>query len=183
MERSEPVSQVTPRAFVVANGAISAVVVGFLVWLIYFHQDSAGQAGDSSLPAYNALFNSVSAVLLWQALRAIKAGKRRLHQQLIIGALASSALFLATYVYYHFTHGDTKFPGVGGVRYGYLALLASHVILSIVALPMIISSLFFAATGRFAAHKKLSRYTWACWMYVSVTGVLVYLMLHVIDWA
>lgn len=174
---------ITPRQFAVANAAISALVVAFLVWLIYFHGDGGGQGGDSVLPAWNALFNSVSATLLWFARAAIKRGKRLLHQQLIVGALASSALFLVTYVYYHYTHGDTKFAGGGIARPVYFGLLISHVLLSIVALPMILGSLYFALTKRFASHKRLSRYTWACWMYVSVTGVLVYLMLHVVDWA
>jgi len=181
MESSSP--PVSSRTFALANGLISSIVVGFLVWLIYFHDGDAAAGGESVLPTFNALFNSVSATLLWAARRAILRGDRALHKQLMLAALASSALFLTSYVYYHYSHGDTKFTGQGAIRPVYFAVLISHIVLSIVALPMILSSLFFAFTGRFAKHKRLSRWTWATWMYVSVTGVLIYLMLHVIDWS
>lgn len=180
MESTSPISG---RQFAFANAVISTAVVGFLVWLIYFHHGESSAGGDSVLPTWNAAFNSISAVLLWSARRAILRGDRQLHQQLIVAALASSALFLTSYIYYHYSHGDTKFAGTGAIRPVYFAVLISHVVLSIVVLPMIMTSLFFALTRRFAKHKRLSRWTWACWMYVSVTGVLVYLMLHVIDWA
>lgn len=181
--RMESSPAVSSRRFAFINATLSSVVIGFLVWLIYFHDGDAAAGGHSVLPAFNAAFNTISASLLWTARRAILRGDRVLHKQLIFGALASSALFLIGYIYYHYSHGDTKFTGTGAIRPVYFAVLISHVLLSIVVLPMILSSLYFALTERFAQHKRLSRWTWACWMYVSVTGVLVYLMLHVISWA
>jgi putative membrane protein len=181
MNSSSPV-QLSPRNFFLINGAVCSAAVGFLVWLIYFHEGSPDQS-NSSLPAFNALFNSTSAVLLIAGLRAIKKGKRALHKQLMLSALVFSALFLINYIYYHYSQGDTLFQGQGAIRPIYFALLISHVVLSIVVLPMILTSVYLGLTQRFAMHKQLSRWTWAGWMYVSVTGVLVYLMLHVINWS
>lgn len=174
-------TQLSPARFAMINAAVCSVAVAFLVWLIYFHEGEPS-GGDSSLPAFNALFNSISALLLVAGLRAIRKGKRALHKQLMLSAIVFSALFLINYIYYHYSQGDTLFQGQGAVRPLYFALLISHVVLSIVALPMILTSVYLALSGRFASHKKLSRWTWGAWMYVSVTGVLVYVMLHVIEW-
>ena len=181
MSSSTPV-QLSPRTFILINAGVCSAAVGFLVWLIYFHEGSPGQA-NSSLPAFNALFNSTSAVLLIAGLGAIKRGKRALHKQLMLSALVFSALFLVNYIYYHYSQGDTLFQGQGAIRPIYFALLISHVVLSIVVLPMILTSVYLALTERFAMHKRFSRWTWGGWMYVSVTGVLVYLMLHVFEWS
>ena len=82
-----------------------------------------------------------------------------------------------SYIVHHALHGDVHFAGVGGVKTFYLALLASHVLLSVVALPLVLITFFFSLSGRFAAHRRIARYTFPIWLYVSVTGVLVYAML------
>ena len=94
-----------------------------------------------------------------------------------IAALATSALFFVSYVIYHHFHGDTKFTGVGAVRPVYFFVLVSHIVLSVVVVPMILLSFFLALSGRLAAHRGLSRFTLPIWLYVSVTGVLVFVML------
>ena len=97
-------------------------------------------------------------------------------------AFASSALFLVNYIYYHFSHGDTRFEGQGVARPIYFALLISHVLLSVLTFPMILTSFYLGLSNRLLMHRRLSRWTWAGWMYVSITGVGVYFMLHVIRW-
>ena len=179
---SRELTQISPKRFALINAVICTAAGGFLVWLIYFLEGSPG-GGHSVLPAFNALFNSISALLLVAGLKAIRAGKRALHKQLMFSALVFSALFLANYIYYHYSQGDTLFQGQGFIRPIYFAILISHVVLSIVVLPMILTSVYLALSGRFATHKRFSRWTWGGWMYVSVTGVLVYLMLHVVDWS
>ena len=181
MKSTDPI-QLSPRRFAMINASICSVAVVFLVWLIYFHEGSPEEA-DPRLPAFNALFNSISALLLGAGLAAINQGKRALHKQLMFCALIFSTLFLINYIYYHYTQGDTLFQGQGSIRIVYFALLISHVVLSIVVLPMILTSVYLGLSEKFESHKKLSRWTWGGWMYVSVTGVLVYLMLHVIDWS
>jgi putative membrane protein len=96
----------------------------------------------------------------------------------MITAFAFSSLFLVSYIANHAIHGDTIFPEHGGVRNLYLAILASHVILSIVALPMVLTTFFFSLTGRFAMHRRIARITFPIWLYVSVTGVVVFLFLR-----
>jgi putative membrane protein len=92
-------------------------------------------------------------------------------------AFIFSALFLVSYITNHALHGETHFPGSGTVRTFYLSLLASHVLLSIVALPMVLTTFFFSLSGRFRQHRKIARFTLPIWLYVSVTGVVVYAML------
>jgi putative membrane protein len=120
--------------------------------------------------------------LLAAGLIAIKRQQRTRHKQLMLAALAASTGFLVNYIVYHYVQGDTRFAGTGAVRWVYFPLLISHIFLSVVALPMILWTLFLALTERFKLHVSWAKWTWALWMYVSVTGVIVFLMLHVIRW-
>jgi putative membrane protein len=162
---------------------VSSTALGFLVWLVYFHEQSDPAAGRSSLPAWNACFNAVAAGLLLSGRAAIRRQRRDLHRALMLAALAASALFLISYVYYHASYGDTRFAGTGAIRPVYFFVLISHIGLSAVVFPAILWTLFLAVTGRFERHRRVARWTWAGWMYVSVTGVVIFLMLHAIDWS
>jgi uncharacterized membrane protein YozB (DUF420 family) len=136
-----------------------------------------------SLPLVNACFNASAAVLLLAGLAAIKAGRETLHERLMIAASIVSALFLAGYLYYHFVVipevGVTKFAGTGPLKTAYYVMLASHVVLAIVNLPMVLRTLFLAYRERWDAHRRLAKVTFPIWLYVSVTGVLVYWALYV----
>ena len=181
MDQDQPI-QLSPARFAVLNALLCTTALSFLVWLIYFHEADT-DAGPSILPFFSALFNTGSALLLALGLWAIKSGRRLLHQQLMLSAFLVSALFLVNYVYYHFSAGDTAFTGTGFIRPVYFFILISHILLSVVILPLILTAIYLALSGRIATHKKWARFTWVGWMYVSVTGVLVYLMLHVADWS
>ncbi len=172
----------TPRQFGAANALVTLTAMSFLVWLIYFHEGSGSASQDASLPLINAILNGTSALLISVGRWAIMQRRRTLHMRLMLAAFASSALFLVNYIYYHFSHGDTQFQGQGVVRPIYFSVLISHVLLSVVTFPMILTSLYLGLSNRLVAHRRLSKWTWAGWMYVSVTGVLVYFMLHVIHW-
>lgn len=180
MDTDQPI-QLSPARFAVLNILLCTAAISFLVWLIYFHEGDP-DAGPSILPMFSALFNTGSALLLAAGLWAIKSGRRVLHQQLMLSAFLVSALFLVNYVYYHYSAGDTFFMGTGFIRPIYFFILISHIVLSVVILPLILTSIYLALSGRIATHKKWARFTWAGWMYVSVTGVVVYFMLHVVDW-
>ncbi len=97
----------------------------------------------------------------------------------MLTSLAASALFLVSYIVYHSVHGDSKFGGVGLVRPVYFFILVTHIVLSAVALPLVFLSLFFSLSGRFPNHRKIARYTFPVWLYVSVTGVLVFALLRI----
>ena len=134
-------------------------------------------------PLLNALLNGSSALLLLVGLAAIKSGRREQHAWLMRAAFVLSMAFLASYLHYHFVvereRGPTEFHGTGGARVAYLALLASHVILAIVNLPMVLRVLWLAHKERWEEHRRLAKVTFPIWLYVSVTGVLVYLCLYV----
>ena len=98
-------------------------------------------------------------------------------------AFAASSLFLIGYIIHHTVHGDTKFLTTGWLRPTYFFILITHVVLSIVVLPMVLTTLFFAATKRWSAHRALARWTWPLWLYVSVTGVLVFVFLRLLNTA
>jgi putative membrane protein len=172
----------TPTADRVALGGIlaaSAAAVAFLLWLLYFHHPSPALAGQwIFLPQLNALLNGLSAVALCVGLYFIKQKNWRAHRISMLSAFAFSSLFLVSYIVNHALRGDTPFPGVGTVRTVYLSILASHVVLSIIALPLVLTTLFFALGGRFKVHRRLARVTFPIWMYVSVTGVVVFVFLR-----
>ncbi|MFO1489021.1 MAG: DUF420 domain-containing protein [Verrucomicrobiota bacterium] len=131
------------------------------------------------LPAINACFNGLAAVFLALGYYFIKQGRPVAHRNCMVSAIASSALFLAGYLTYHFTvHGVTRFLEPAWFRPIYLALLLTHTVLAVVILPLIIAAVVLAIRGNFVAHKKVTRWAWPMWMYVSVTGVLIYLLLY-----
>jgi putative membrane protein len=131
------------------------------------------------LPTINASLNALAAILLFLGRRAIKAGKPETHKKIMLGAFAVSAVFLACYLSYHYTHGSTKYPGTGVLKAFYFLVLVPHIILATGMVPFIIAALVCALRQRFEMHKRIVKWIWPVWMYVSVTGVLVYLMLYI----
>jgi putative membrane protein len=158
--------------------ALSVAIASFLVWLIYFKGKVAAPDWVGALPAANAVFNSMSALCLVFGYINIRRGNRVTHMRFMLTATAFSALFLASYITYHFFHGDTLFPGRGWIRPVYFFILISHIGLSMVALPLILGTLWFALRSQFAFHKRIARWTFPIWLYVSVTGVVVYFFLR-----
>ena len=157
---------------------LSAVVLLFLLWLVYI-KPAAGYTSAliGALPAVNAILNSLSATFLVAGFNAVKNRQYARHMKLMFSALASSALFFVCYVIYHNAHGDTHFNGIGMVRPIYFSILISHIVLSMVVVPMILTSFYLSLAGRYNLHKRVSRITFPIWLYVSVTGVLVFAML------
>ena len=132
----------------------------------------------SFLPHLNALLNSTSAVLLVTGFVLIRRQRVRAHRNCQVSAFVTSTLFLASYLTYHYYHGATRFAGQGIVRPIYFTILISHTILAIVIVPLVLVTLYRAAHGDFVRHRKVARWTLPIWLYVSVTGVIVYLMLY-----
>lgn len=131
----------------------------------------------SFLPPIYATINGVTAVLLIAALWAIKNGKRSLHNTLMNVAIACSLAFLVMYVAYHMTSDSTPYGGEGIMRGVYFFILISHIVLSIVVIPFVLHTYLRGFLGEYQEHKKLARYTFPIWLYVAVTGVIVYLMI------
>ncbi len=164
----------------IAIGVLSAAALAFLFYLLYGrHVAADAKERLGFLPAVNACCNAATVVLILRGLRAIRRGHVMRHRQSMLGAFAASTIFLIGYITYHAVHGDTLFPGRGWVRPVYFSILISHITLSAVALPMVLTTFYLALTRRFAVHKKWARFTYPVWLYVSATGVLVFLFLKV----
>jgi putative membrane protein len=169
---------INSRPVVGAIIVVSGLAVSFLLWLLYVHHASADFAGRwMFLPALNALLNGLCAITLCVGLYFIRHHKIGAHRTSMLLAFAFSSAFLISYIVNHALHGDTVFPGHGTVRTLYLSILASHVVLSIVALPMVLTTFFFSLTGRFTIHRRIARWTFPIWLYVSITGVVVFVFL------
>jgi putative membrane protein len=177
-----PVIQTAPqsnRTTIAGIIALSAAATLFLFWLIYVH--AAPQAFATRLlflPALDALLNGLAAISLIVGFFFIMRRNIKAHRRSMITAFVFSSIFLVCYIVNHALHGDTLYQGYGPLRTVYFAVLISHIVLCIIALPMVLITFFFSLTGRFPQHKKIARFTLPIWLYVSVTGVVVFAMLH-----
>ena len=129
------------------------------------------------LPPIYATINGLTAVFLVAAVIAIKNGKRTLHENLMKSAIACSVAFLGMYVAYHMTSDSTKFGGEGIIKYVYYIILFTHIVLSVIIIPLVLITYVRALSQLFVQHKKIARITFPIWLYVAVTGVIVYLMI------
>jgi uncharacterized membrane protein YozB (DUF420 family) len=132
----------------------------------------------SVFPAVNATLNGTSAVLLITAHRMIKRGRVATHRAIMLAAVGTSSLFLISYLYYHAHVGSVRFQGHGWSRPVYFSILISHTILAATIVPLVIVTLTLALRGRFDRHRAIARWTYPIWLYVSVTGVVIYVMLY-----
>ena len=133
----------------------------------------------NDLPAFNASFNGLAAIFLTAGFIFIRRKNRAAHQKCMVAAVCSSVLFLCGYLTYHFVvHGLTKFQNPPWFRPIYLTLLLTHTVLAVTIVPLIIITLTRALRERFDAHRRIARWTWPLWMYVSVTGVVIYFLLY-----
>ena len=130
------------------------------------------------LPTLNAALNTASALLLLGAWWLIRHGRRDAHRRAMLAAVSTSTLFLVSYLAYHFQVGSVRFTGQGAIRTVYFAILVSHTVLAAAIVPLVLTTLVRALRGRFLAHRALARYTLPLWLWVSVSGVVVYWMLY-----
>jgi uncharacterized membrane protein YozB (DUF420 family) len=130
------------------------------------------------LPSINATLNGTSAVLLFVGFRAIRTKQIAVHRFAMQGAFVTSAVFLVCYLTRFYLTGAHRFPGTGWLKALYLAILFSHMVLAVVTVPLVLRTLYLARASRFVEHRKIAKFTFPVWMYVSVTGVIVYVMLY-----
>lgn len=159
--------------------AISVAATAFLFWLIYIHPPSARGQQYAFLPAVNAAMNGCAAIALLIGFTFIRARRIAAHRKAMMTAFAFSILFLIGYIAHHALHGDIRYPLHAAYRIPYLWLLASHIILATLTLPLVLVTFFFSLSGRFPQHRKIARWTFPLWLYVSLTGVITYVMLRV----
>lgn len=134
------------------------------------------------LPTLNAFLNATSAALLVLGWTLIRRGFREAHRRVMTAAFVCSGVFLVSYLAYHVQVGSVRFPGRGGARSLYLGILLTHTVLAAAVAPMAVTTFVLAWRGRFEKHRRLARWTLPIWLYVSVTGVVVYAMLYRMRW-
>lgn len=159
-----------------------SIALPIVVSILYFLPRAEGLSENTrhflnQLPAFNAIINGSTALILIAAYRAIRAGNIDLHKKLMSSALIISVLFLLSYVAFHLTTESTKYGGEGFMRSVYYFVLISHILLSIIIVPLVLISYVRALAKRFDKHKKIARITLPLWLYVAITGVLVYIMI------
>lgn len=130
------------------------------------------------LPALNATLNAIATVLLTAGWLLIRQGKRDAHRRCMLSALGVSAAFLTSYLIYHFNVGSVPFQKQGAIRVVYLTILLTHIVLAAAIVPLVLVTLSRALSARFDAHRRIARWTLPLWLYVSVTGVVIYVMLY-----
>lgn len=158
--------------------ALSALALGFLTYLLLAPpMQSSNATWTAGLPTVNATLNTLTVLLLVAGYIAIRNQRRILHAWLMRSAFVVSALFFVSYSIYHSVHGDTPFTGQGWIRLFYFTILISHIVLSVVIVPLVLCTLYFAFRERWPTHRKLARITLPLWLYVSITGVMIYLLL------
>jgi putative membrane protein len=175
---SAPSSKSGTAPAIAAIFVISAAASLFLFWLIYVHPAAATGAQYAFLPAMNAVFNGLAATALLIGYTFIRAHRIKQHRASMITAFVFSTLFLVGYIAHHALHGDVRYPLHAALRTFYLGLLASHIVLAVIALPLVLVTFFFSLSGRIPQHRRIARWTFPLWLYVSVTGVATYVMLR-----
>ncbi|WKZ75659.1 MAG: DUF420 domain-containing protein [Vicingaceae bacterium] len=156
---------------------VSILIPLLVVVLFFLPKINSSNSFLHFLPLLNASINGITSLFLVLAVRAVKKGKKILHKKLMITALVLSVCFLLSYVLYHSTHESTKFGGEGVIKYIYYFILLTHILLSAVIIPLVLITFSRALAEKFDKHKKIARITFPLWLYVTISGVLVYLLI------
>lgn len=166
------------RAFFLFNALVSSAAVAFIAFILLRDRTAAGGPHLAFMPTVNAVCNGLSALCLVGGYVAIRRRAVHVHRVCMVSAFILSAVFLVGYLAYHFVHGDTTFTGTRPLRAVYFFILITHVVLSITVVPLALTSFYFAFTHAFARHRRLNRVFLPIWLYVSVTGVVIFLLLR-----
>ena len=160
-------------------GLLSFAIVFLVGALLLGHEPGRPWSAEvAALPALNAALNATSAALLGVGWAAVRRRRIALHRACMLGACGVSTLFLVSYVTYHYLAGSRPFTGAGWLRWVYFPILVSHIVLAAAMVPFVLTTLYRALTGDFVRHVRIARFTLPVWLYVSVTGVVVYLLLY-----
>jgi putative membrane protein len=177
MQLARPVPSTSDRPFYALNAVLSVGALASLAYVLLLKQGTRSGSLDF-LPGVNATLNGTAALCLFGGYIAIRRGAQRVHRYFMTSALAASGLFFASYLAYHYAHGDTHYPGRGWARGLYLVVLASHVLLSLAIVPLALTAFYFAWRRAWTRHKRVTRVLLPLWLYVSATGVLIFFLLR-----
>ena len=178
MESTAVTTGRSDRTFAIFNAIVSIAGISFIAFILLRSDTTTGGVDLSFMPAVNATLNGMSALCLAAGWVAIRRRSMHVHRLLMVSAFVLSAVFLVGYLTYHYVHGDTRYTATGAMRLLYFSVLISHIVLSITVLPLALTSFYLAFTKSFARHRRLNRVFLPIWLYVSVTGVLIYFLLR-----
>ena len=169
--------EITPRQAWAIVISISSIAITFLFWLIYIKESPQSYPQYAEiLPLVNAILNFCSTICIVCGVSAIKKGLQKRHMTFMISAFAFSTAFLITYIIYHGMFGDAPFLGQGMIRPIYFSILISHIVLTIIGLPLILITFLFALLKKWPNHKAIAKKTFPIWLIISVSGVLIYIL-------
>lgn len=168
-------NKIFKRLFIIISFLIPAIVV--ILLMLPKGEASEIKPWIYSLPSYNAIINTLTAILLILGVFFVKGGKVKYHKISMGGAFLLGTIFLIFYVIYHSNAPSTKFGGEGTIRYVYFFFLLSHILLAFIVVPLVLSAVYFAVSDKIDKHRKIVKFTFPVWLYVSITGVIVYLMI------
>jgi putative membrane protein len=175
-------TKINDKWMVPVIGTVSVLIPIVVSILLFADLGDASVLGDVTfLPTLNAILNSTVSVLLLLALVFIKRKMVNLHKVMTTSAFVLSAVFLISYVIYHYAHGGVKYGGEGAMKAVYLFILFSHILLSVAVVPLAMMAILRGVQGKWPEHRKIVKFAWPIWFYVSVTGVVVYLFAHVFN--
>ncbi len=173
-----PRSPGSDRAFFAANAVISVAALSLIAFILLRKNEGSAGGALAFMPAVNAVLNTLCAACLVMGFAAIRRGAMRVHRAFMVSAFAFSTLFLVGYLAYHAVHGDTRFTGQGPLRVAYFAILVTHIVLSMAVVPMALTAFYFAFKQSFVRHRRLARVLLPIWLYVSVSGVVIFFLLR-----
>lgn len=173
----EPILQKNDRLARIAIVITSIIVFAAIVMLGRVQVPVGGAFDVHVFAKINAVINTIVSLLLIAGLITAKQRKFRLHKRIMLAAMILSVLFLISYICHHLFAGDTKFGGEGSIRYVYFFILITHIFLAAIILPFILFTAYRAFIAEWPQHRRIAKITWPIWLYVSITGVLVYLMI------
>lgn len=178
MDLSATFTPRSDRSFYGWNALVSCAAIAFIAFILLREGPGGSGLDLRFLPAVNAVFNGLAALSLTLGFVAIRRKAVHLHRLCMVSAFALSSLFLVGYLSYHFVHGDTTFSGRGPIRALYFFILITHIVLSITVVPLALTSFYLAFIRAFDRHRRLNRVFLPIWLYVSVTGVVIYFFLR-----
>ncbi|GAB3537530.1 DUF420 domain-containing protein [Pontibacter brevis] len=165
------------KKFLTLIAVLSVVIPVVVAALFYMPKDGNSSVDVSYLPAFHAILNSLTAIALVIGYVSIKRQNMKNHRAAMLAAFGLSSIFLVSYVTYHFLGQHTVYGGEGALKYIYYFILLTHIVLAVVIVPLVLLSVYFGITNQLARHRRVSRWTFPIWLYVAVTGVLVYLLI------
>lgn len=177
VKQNKPINSASDKKFLTIIAVLSVIIPVVVALLFFMPKEGTSGVNVSFLPTLHAILNSLTAVALVVGYYYIKQNNTKAHRAAMLTAFSLSAIFLVSYVTYHFLGERTVYGGEGVLKYFYYFILLTHIVLAVAIVPLVLLSVYFGITNQLSRHRRISRWTFPIWLYVAVTGVLVYVLI------